>query len=169
MKKKYTIELAKEVQEKFNIPDATLRTWKNRGYIPSKFFKKNYSKSKVVENNATTEKIRSILKFEEVASSKFRAFEGNRSFDVLSKKLLFRENEIITLKDEIVELRNLLRKCMKSTSTKNLKALSEDRRLMHSKILGRSAYAYFLQMNHVDKYEDEVKLNVSALYNRIRI
>ena len=166
----FDLALANKIKDKFNIPDTTIRVWKYRNKIPSKYLSEEYVKEKKVARNATTNKLLEILKRKEISAYNFRTFKTpQRGADIVNKELLFTENEVLGIKTEVVEIRNKLRLMTRHTTKKNIEEIMKDKRIVHSVLFGKNAYYNLLQNKDFGIHTDPVKVKVSAFYNLIRL
>lgn len=121
-------ELAKELAERFNISEATVKSWRHRGSIPDKYGNPEFVKPVAPDKakSIVSDRILSLLsdglinitllcKLSDIGSQKFA--------DVKRGKTVFSEQEIIAMKREINRARILIAKTFERRSHPALKEL----------------------------------------------
>jgi hypothetical protein len=128
---------AAEIVEKFNLNAAIVAKWRFRGEIPEKYFS---DMSEKVTDIAILQKISEILNVREIAPKHFRTFSSKKGYRIISEETTISENELIALKTELVEIRNLLALCISHPTQDNFKKLFRDKRVHHTPLLDSAKF-----------------------------
>lgn len=169
----FDADLAAQIAEKFGVDEVTVRVWKSRGKIPGKYFDANFDTSeKLSDNDQDYQKIKAILNMPEIAKTKFRSLEG-KGADVARGKDRMTKEEKTTFVTEITEIRNTFRTAIDAMTITALKAALTDIRVHPTKIISTKLYNLVTDERGrrmlYDSEKQEIKLYLSAFYNKIRI
>ena len=165
--------LAAEIAEKFGVDEVTVRVWKSRGKIPGKYFDADFDKSeRLSDNDQDYQKIKAILNMPEIAKTKFRSLEG-KGADVARGKDRMTKEEKTTFVTEITEIRNIFRTAIDVMTMTAVKAALADIRVHPTKIITTKLYQLVTDDRGrrmlYDSEKQQIKLYLSAFYNKIRI
>ncbi len=107
----YTEDKAKEIAEKYNIPPATLVTWKHRGKIPKKYANPDYTPpAKLTKGDeAQLERLLKIFSLNKINRAEFGKRCDIDMTDILRKKTKPTAAQLKTMIHELRKLRNATR------------------------------------------------------------
>lgn len=163
-----------EIVDKFGLDEKTLRVWKTRNAIPDKYNDPNFDTSERLKDTDTEyQKFIKILNDERIAKTKFRCM-SKKGNDVARQKDRMTERERIAFKTEIVEIRNLLSKCIKVTNIGSLIEMSKDSRLHPTKIITPPLYSrlkncYTFGTDLTTQEKNDIKYWIMLFYNFLKV
>lgn len=119
----FTEQIAAELKQKYNIPVATINTWRSRGNIPDKYFS-SYSRASELTSAQQVEvtKIRQtfLTLSEKINKRTLANVTGINIVDFMRNKYTLTASDIVTLKTHLNEVRaaakNLLSELNKRTT-----------------------------------------------------
>lgn len=172
---KFEPNLAREIIQAYNLRQGLFKLWKHRGLIPDKYAK-GYESVVVAPESSTTQKLRSVLSMREIAHTKFRSFGNhpnyqnahNRAVDVV-KGSLFTKAEVLGIKQEITEIRNLCRMANRGGDNAIKKLLTDVR------VKGSVLTKHYPKITRNDRAplseqeKQETVLSITAFYNMLAV
>lgn len=109
----YTPEEAARIAASFpSVTPGMLKVWKSRGRIPARFYSENPEMEQPLPaNDPAVKRMIEVLSHAAIAPTKFRAVPEYWWQNYHKGKMVITKTTLVNLKREVVELRNLLRKC----------------------------------------------------------
>ena len=105
----YNETTAREIQEKFNVPETTIRVWKHRGKIPKKFLDPDFVPRKpITASEIKKDKFLKIISSEKINIAKLAENTGVKYtylHDVMRGRSIVAEKEFVLIKTRINEIR----------------------------------------------------------------
>lgn len=146
----YNETAAAELAAKYNLPAATVATWKHRGSIPNKYFKEMPGKAANEAQIKEFDKIVKAFSYGKLNKAEIAKTAGLTSFrivDLLRKKTKPYENELIAIKKAVNESRNEVKnfltesaktKTVTQSAEKRFREILDDKRIVIFKVLDQN-------------------------------
>jgi hypothetical protein len=146
----YTEQKANEIGEKYNLPSATILTWKHRNKIPDKYFKEESLKTISASELKEFDKIIKAFSFDKLnraSIAESAKLDSARLSDLLRKKAKPHQSEFISIRKVINEVRNEVKNFLTeanktrqigSIAEKKFKEVIEDKRIVHFKVIDQN-------------------------------
>ncbi|SPY23626.1 Uncharacterised protein [Odoribacter splanchnicus] len=160
----FDAQIAREIIDKYNLSEKTLRVWKSRGHIPEQYSREEYKKVNPISESADKiiqERIISVLNMPEINRRtviKLANCDITRVNGVCAHKNTFTKEEMFSLEKEIKRLRLDILKYTENFSESFLKLVGDKRLKLFVVLKDRSLakrLSYISKTNNLAKYEYE--------------
>lgn len=166
----YTKELADAVAARHGVGKATKKMWRHRGVIPDKYLSDEPIAPAADLSDPANRRLLEICEHPAVAPAKFRFAPKYWHVQYKTYRIRLTDADMLNLKRELVELRNLLRKCQSMNDAKKIgDAIRKEPRLKPMIIAG--SYRLYDRLRgklHCDENTlAEIKTRLAIVYSEI--